>query len=80
MEDNPTGGDKNIELSEITQVEDEEAEGTGQEETNFDELERLERLRDPNASIVVPQGYNTDVEADKRYVNSNKRRTFLGST
>ena len=77
----PTGGDENIELDEITQVEDEETKGTGQEETNLDdneeELERLERLRDPNASIVVPQGLNPDIEAEQEVRELEQKKDFL---
>ena len=78
MEDNPTGGDKNIELSKITQVEDED---TGQEETELlgddDDEERVERLRDPNASIVVPQGLNPDIEAEQEVRELEQKKDFL---
>ena len=78
---NPTDGDENIELREITQVEDEDTEGTGQEETELlgddDELERLERLRDPNASIVVPQGLNPDIEAEQEVCELEQKKDFL---
>ena len=99
MADVTTGGEdlnnENIELEEITQIE--ESEGTGEEETNLDELERLEmikhslrkggedqaqlerleRLRDPNASIVVPQGLNPDIEAEQEVRELEQKKDFL---
>ena len=101
MADVTTGDDlnnENIELEKITQIE--ESEGTGQEETNLDEddelerlemikqslrrggedqaqLERLERLRDPNASIVLPQGLNPDIEAEQELCELEQKKDFL---
>ena len=94
MEDNsnkPSDGD--IELEEITQVEDDnQPNASGEEETNLDdneeELERLgtiknnlrkggERLRHPNASIVVPQGLNPDIEAEQAFRELEQKKDFL---
>ena len=101
MADVTTGDDlnnENIELEEITQIE--ESEGTGEEETNLDEddelerlemikqslrkggedqaqLGRLQRLRDPNASIVVPQGLNPDIEAEQEVRELEQKKDFL---
>ena len=39
--------------------------------------ERLERLRDPNASIVVPQGLNPDIEAEQAVRELEQKKDFL---
>ena len=41
------------------------------------QLERLERLRDPNASIVVPQGLNPDIEAEQEVRELDQKKDFL---
>ena len=59
MTDKTTGGDdlnnENIELEEITQIEESEANEAGEEETNLDDI------NEQNQSISVPQGFNPDL-------------------
>ena len=37
----------------------------------------MERLRDPNASIVVPQGLNPDIEAEQEVRELEQKKDFL---
>ena len=42
-----------------------------------EQLERLERLRDPNASIVVPQGLSPDIETEQEVRELEQKKDFL---
>ena len=87
IDDNTTGGDENIELKDITQFEDEE--DGDHDETSFEENNRLEELtdvyketmrhhsRDPNTSIVAPQGFNPNLEEENKIRKLEEKKKFL---
>ena len=81
---------ENIDLGEITQIEETNLDEDDEPERlemirqslrkggeDQAQLERLERLRDPNASIVVPQGLNPDIEAEQEVRELEQKKDFL---
>ena len=83
----------NIEMKDLDRLKEVEEEIADEEETNIDddryELlerkkqnlrsggERTQRIRDPNVSIIVPQGLNPDIEAEQEVRELEQKKDFL---